>query len=412
MASDPAIFGHVASGFEPVRAAFEENFRLRGEIGAACAAVVEGEVVVDLWGGVLDAARPDEPWREDSLVVVYSMTKGLAAMVVALAHSRGQIDYDAPVAQYWQEFAQNGKDRVTVRQLLGHEAGLCAIDESLHWETLADLDRLASILAKQKPAWRVGERHGYHSLSIGLYENELVRRVDPAHRTIGQILREDVCEPLDAELYIGLPQAVPEDRLATLHAGARADMFRALDTLTPAFVFASVVPGNITYKTFRNPRLKSALELAARPWLDLELAAANGVASARGAAKAYGAFAVGGGKLGISKRTLDELEAEPPLPRKGRLRDAVLRTDTKFSLGFWKPYAGYPFGSDHRAYGTPGAGGSMAFADPSTRLGFAYTPNKLGLHMWNDPREASLRDAIYRCLGVDPGTSHTAGRNA
>jgi CubicO group peptidase (beta-lactamase class C family) len=180
------IGGVVAPGFEPVRAEFEANFSRRGELGAACAAYHRGALIVDLWGGYRDFSR-GERWEEDTLVLVYSTSKGLAAITVAMAHSRGWLDFDAPVALYWPEFAQNGKERVTVRQLLAHQAGLCAIDERLTADRLGDLDGLAEVLARQRPAWEPGTRQGYHALSLGWYEGELIRRVDPQHRSLGRI---------------------------------------------------------------------------------------------------------------------------------------------------------------------------------------------------------------------------------
>ena len=209
--------GWVAPGFEEVRDEFDRNFAERGEIGAAVAAYWRGEKVVDLWGG-RRTPTGDEPWNEDTMVVVNSTTKGLAAMTVAVANSRGWIDYDAPVAEYWPEFAQNGKGAITVRQLLSHEAGLVWIDEPLHFEDMRDLDRVSGVLARQKPAWEPGTRHGYHAMTIGLYMQELIRHVDPAHRTLGQFFREEIAKPLEIEFYIGLPPEIPDERLAQLQA--------------------------------------------------------------------------------------------------------------------------------------------------------------------------------------------------
>ena len=185
-------------GFEEVRAEFERNFAERGEIGAAVAAYWRGEKVVDLWGG-RRAPDGDAPWNEDTMVVVNSTTKGLAAMTVAVANARGWLDYDAPVARYWPEFAQNGKGEITVRQLLGHEAGLVSLDEILRVDKLSDLDDMARLLARQKPAWPPGTRHGYHAMTIGLYMQELIRRVDPAHRTLGRFFHEEIARPLRIE---------------------------------------------------------------------------------------------------------------------------------------------------------------------------------------------------------------------
>src|ERR1051326_4672232 len=209
------IHGAVAPGFEDVRTAFERNFAERGEIGSAVAAYWHGEKVVDLWGGYRTPER-DALWDEDTMVVVMSTTKGLAAMTLAVANARGWIDYEAPVARYWPEFAQNGKADVTVRQLLGHEAGLVLLDEELRIRQMRNLDAVAGVLARQKPAWPPGTRHGYHTMSLGLYMQELIRHVDPEHRTLGRFFHEEIAVPLGLELYIGLPPAIPDERLATV----------------------------------------------------------------------------------------------------------------------------------------------------------------------------------------------------
>ena len=209
------IQGFVRSGFEPVRDAFVENFTRRGELGAACCVYQHGEKVVDLWGGVRDRAS-GEPWRADTMVVVHSATKGLAAMVLALAHSRGWLDYDERVCTYWPEFAQAGKERITVRQLLAHQAGLFAFDETVDREVVADLDRLAEIMARQRPAWEPGERQAYHAISLGFYESELVRRIDPRIAAWGGSSHEEIAEPLGLDFYIGMPESIPDERLAPL----------------------------------------------------------------------------------------------------------------------------------------------------------------------------------------------------
>jgi len=197
------IHGYVAPGFEELREEFIKNFTKRGELGAACAIYYKGEKVVDLWGGYRDA-KSRAPWEENTMVMVFSTTKGLAAMTVAVVHSRGLIDYDEKVATYWPEFAQNGKESITVRQLLSHQAGLPVLDKKLTLEQVADLDALAEVLARQKPIWEPGTKHGYHAATLGLYMNELIQRVDPQHRSLGQFFQDEIAEPLDLEFYIGL----------------------------------------------------------------------------------------------------------------------------------------------------------------------------------------------------------------
>ena len=209
------IQGHVSPGFEAVREAFVENFVRRRELGGACCAYQRGEKVVDLWGGIRNK-QTREPWEQDTMVVVHSATKGLAAMTLALAHSRGWLDYEERVARYWPEFAQQGKEKITVRQLLAHQAGLFAFDEPVDRSVVADLDRLAVVLARQKPAWEPGTRQAYHAITLGFYEGELLRRVDPRHRSLGQFFQDEIATPLGEDVYIRLPEQIPNSRLATL----------------------------------------------------------------------------------------------------------------------------------------------------------------------------------------------------
>jgi CubicO group peptidase (beta-lactamase class C family) len=162
------IHGFVSRGYEAVREAFAENFVRRREVGAACCVYHRGEKVVDLWGGIRNKAT-GEPWQEDTMALVYSATKGMAAMTLALAHSRGWLDYDEPVCKYWKEFAQNGKEKITVRQLLAHQAGLFAFDKPVDRSVVANLDRLAEVMARQKPVWEPGTRQAYHAITIGYY---------------------------------------------------------------------------------------------------------------------------------------------------------------------------------------------------------------------------------------------------
>src|SRR5512134_3047472 len=219
----PGIQGYVSRGFEPVREAFVENFHRRRELGGACCAFHRGEKVVDLWGGIRNGAT-GAPWEEGTMVLVYSATKGLSAMTLAIAHSRGWLDYDERVCKYWPEFAQNGKETITVRQLLAHQAGLFAFDEQGDRSLLADLDRLAVVLARQKPAWPPGERQAYHAITLGYYEGELLRRIDPRHRSLGRFFDEEIAAPLGLAAYIRVPDSIPDARLATLAPPGRFEM--------------------------------------------------------------------------------------------------------------------------------------------------------------------------------------------
>lgn len=390
MRATARVHGRVAPGFEQVRTEFERNFTERGEIGAAVAAHWRGENVVDLWGGHR-TPEGDEPWNEDTMVVVMSSTKGLSAMTLALANARGWLDYDQQVARYWPEFAQNGKAAVTVRQLLAHEAGLVLIDEKVTLEKLRDLNGLARLLARQKPAWEPGTRHGYHTLTIGLYMQEILRRVDPDHRTLGRFFHEEIAEPLGLEFYIGLPADIPDERLARVRPLSRLRGLKALRYTPPAVTLKMIRPGSLLRRSF----LGSDLDMNDRKSLEIELPAGNGVGTARAIARAYAAFADGGRELGITPETFACLTE---LPEPARARDEVLGVPSYFSLGFLRPGPEVSFGSSPRAFGSPGAGGSFAFADPDAGLGYAYVMNKLDFYLVDDPREKALRDAVYRAI--------------
>ncbi len=381
------IHGFVAPGFEEVRAEFERNFAERGEIGAAVAAYWRGEKVVDLWGG---SRTPDggEPWNEDTMVAVMSTTKGLSAMTLAVANARGWLDYDAPVARYWPEFAQNGKAAVTVRQLLGHEAGLVLLDEAPTLEKLGDLDGMARLLARQTPAWPPGTRHGYHTMTLGLYMQELIRRVDPAHRSLGRFFHEEIAGPLGLEFYIGLPREIPDSRVAKLKTLSRTRALLALPTTPPVMLLQVLKPRSLVRRS-----MLLELDMNDRRTFDVELPAGNGVGTARAIARAYSAFAEGGAELGITPATFARITAPA-----GESKDAVLGVPTCFSLGFLRPGPSGPFGSSRRAFGGPGAGGSFAFADPDARLGFAYVMNRMDFYLHDDPREKALRDAVHRAI--------------
>jgi CubicO group peptidase (beta-lactamase class C family) len=385
------VEGMVAPGFEEVRAEFERNFAERGEIGAAVAAYWRGEKVVDLWGG-RRAPEGDALWKEDTMVVVMSTTKGLAAMTLAVANARGWLDYDAPVARYWPEFAQNGKAQVTVRQLIGHEAGLVLLDEKLTIDKLRDLDYMARLLARQKPAWPPGTRHGYHTMTLGLYMQELIRHVDPACRSLGRFFHDEIAVPLELEFHIGLPREVPDERLAVLKTLSRTRALLALPHTPPVLIAKMLPPSSL----LRRSMLLANLDWNDRRWLEVEIPAGNGVGTARAIARAYSAFAEGGAEVGITPETFARVIAPPVVARP---EDEVLGIPSYFSLGFLRPGPDVSFGSSPRAFGAPGAGGSFAFADPDARLGYAYVMNKMDFYLTDDPREKPLRAAVYRAMG-------------
>jgi CubicO group peptidase (beta-lactamase class C family) len=390
------IHGEVAPGFEDVRKEFERNFTKRGELGAACCVYHEGEKVVDLWGGYRDEKKR-LPWEEDTLVLVFSTTKGMAAMTIAVAHSRGWLDFDERVAAYWPEFAQAGKEKITVRQLLSHQAGLSAIDEPLTPEVLADLDGVAQAIARQAPSCEPGTKQGYHGISLGFYEGELIRRVDPQGRSLGRFFAEEIAEPLGIEFYIGLPEEVPEERIAVIKDLVIAMMIFHLGDMPGRFSLAMLNPRSLSSRSFLNPRLKNPSDLGVPPLCHVEIPAANGIGQVRGVARAYSAFAMGGGELGIGEETMKAL-TQPAVRPSGGCFDQVLKLDTNFSLGYMKPFPDFDFGSSVRSFGTVGAGGSFGYADPDARIGYAYAMSRMGYHIFDDPRDKAIRDALYKCL--------------
>ena len=389
------IAGHVSAGLESVRDVFIENFTERHELGGACCVYHRGEKVVDLWGGVRNKTT-GEPWDEDTMVVVWSATKGLAAMTLALAHSRGWLDYDERVATYWPEFAQHGKDRVTVRQLLAHQAGLFAFDEPVDRAVVADPDRLAVILARQKPAWEPGAREAYHALTLGFYEGELVRRIDPKHRSLGQFFQEEIASPLSIDFYIRLPESIPNDRLATLASPSPWAMVRGFPF---RLTLASLNHHSKIYRALiTNPGagiVNDEQHIYAR---NLEVPSGGGVGTARAIARAYGVFATDGRALGLRRETLEALAA-PAVPSTiGGFFDEALFGEMRYSLGFMKPSPVWPFGGA-RSFGSPGSGGALGFADPDAAIGYGYVTSQMGTTLTGDPRDVALRNAVYAALG-------------
>jgi CubicO group peptidase (beta-lactamase class C family) len=388
------IGGDVDVGYGKVADAFRRNLSSGQEVGAAVAVYRDGRKVVDLWGGLRNGTT-QAPWQRDTLVNVFSTTKGVASLAVAVAASRGLLSYDAKVADYWPEFAQAGKGAITVRQLLGHQAGLPTVKPQLTLADIADTVKLSARLAAQAPAWVPGTRHGYHSVTLGWYESELIRHTDPHGRTLGRYFAEEIAGPLQLDFYIGLPASVDRDRVAHLHAFSKSQMMLHLTSLPLRLVGAVMNPYSMAARSLAVCEGVTALDDFNRDELRrVEMPASNGTGTARSVAKLYGSAATGGSELGLSSGVRDALEG-PAVPPTGRLRDKVLQVDTSYSLGFGKPTSKFVFGSSGRAFGWPGAGGSFGFADPDTGIGFGYVMNKLGFNLPSDPRELSLRQALF-----------------
>jgi CubicO group peptidase (beta-lactamase class C family) len=350
-----------------------------------------GEKVVDLWGGVRNKSTGD-PWEEDTMVLVHSATKGLAAMTLAVAHSRGWLDYEERVCTYWREFAQQGKETITVRQLLAHQAGLFAFDEQADRGVIADLDRLAVVLARQQPAWEPGTRQAYHAITLGYYESELLRRIDPRHRSLGQFFQDKIASPLGLDFYIRLPESIPNSRLATL---APPSLLARLQGFPIRLTLASLNRRSNIVRALAGSELPRDEEcIYAR---NFEVPSGGGVGTARAIARVYSVFATGGRELQLSPATLRALSA-PAIPPTHGFYDECLKGDgVQFSLGFMKSSPAWPFGNEG-SFGSPGAGGSLGFADPQAGIGYAYVTSQMGTALTGDPRDLALRNALYSLI--------------
>jgi len=393
------VQGAVDPRFRRVQDVFEENFGRRAEVGASVCAWVDGQKVVDLWGGLADV-RTGRPWEEDTLGFLFSSTKGLTALAMLMLADRGKLDHDAPVAEYWPEFARNGKEAITVRQLLNHRSGLCAIDRPLTLDDLEDPARVAPALEAQEPLWEPGTHQGYCGVSFGIYVAELFRRIEG--RTIGRFLAEEVSAPLGADIHLGLPPEA-EERVATVYPPRRRD--RILRGL-PRLVWGRGVEGRVfrafadkssrTARAFANPAElgPKALRNVNTPRVHrMELPWMNGIANARSLATVYATLA--GVASSEVQLVVPELLEEVQRRQSWQV-DRVLRKPMGFSLGFVKEES-HLFSPYPETFGHPGAGGCVGFADPPRRLAFGYVMNRMDWHL-RSPRCLALCHAVYDCL--------------
>ncbi|MCZ0204616.1 serine hydrolase [Streptomyces sp. UMAF16] len=381
------IHGHCDPRFTAVREAFEENFRARGELGAAVAVTVAGETVVDLWGGWADPART-RPWERDTVVNVWSTTKGVVALCAHLLADRGLLDLDAPVAAYWPEFAAEGKGKVLVRHLLSHRAGLAGLREPHTLEQLYDWETTTARLAATAPWWEPGTRSGYHALTYGFLVGEVIRRVSGLRP--GAFLERELAGPLGVDFTVGLP-ARDVGRAAELvlaPAPQGAEQAVDLGTLTP-----------VARAALANPATGPAQANSAG-WRAAEIPAANGHGTARAVAALYGVFA-GRGAFG-GRRFLSPRAAERARESEGPGRDLVLGAafegETEIGLGLWLSGPHGLYGPNPRAFGHDGFGGSCGLADPEAGVSLGYVMNRMGHRLADDPRKTALVDALYRAL--------------
>lgn len=383
----PQVHGHCDPRFAAVRTAFEENFRDRGELGAAVAVTVDGVTVADLWGGWADPARA-RAWERDTLVNVWSTSKGPTALCAHILADRGLLDLDAPVAAYWPEFAAAGKERVLVRHLLSHRAGLAGLREPHSLEQLYDWELTTARLAATHPWWEPGTRSGYHALTYGFLVGEVVRRVSGMRP--GAFLEREVTGPLGVDFTVGL---------AEKEAGRAAELVHppAASASEQAAVFSQLAPAAVAALT--NP-LAGAAEANSPRWRAAEIPAANGHGTARAVAALYGVFA-GRGEHG-GRRVLSAEAAERVREGQGACRDLVLGAgfehETEIGLGLWLSGPNGSYGPNPRAFGHDGFGGSCGLADPEAGVSLGYVMNRMGPHIADDPRKKALVDALYSAL--------------
>lgn len=395
------IAGICQPGWEPVREAFAQNFASRGEEGASISIRIDGRTVVDLWGGAADDGKP---WEEDTISLVFSATKGATALAAHLLVDRGELDLFKPIAHYWPEFAQAGKQDAAVLMALNHSVGLPGLREPVPQWAFEDWDFMVDRLAHEEPFWEPGTRNGYHLLTFGWTVGELVRRV--TGQSLGTFFREAIATPNGIDMQVG-HTGKDESRVARITPYAHADLSRVVEferlcMAEPESLPARAMinsggysPAVIDEQTGRcipdTPRARAA-----------ELGGAGGVTNARGLA---GLYALVAGREG-------QAFSADSIARMGRVsmatqRDAILQIPTRFALGFMKSLDNthLPNGDilsavlGESAFGHVGAGGSIGFADPDANMAFGYTMNIMGPGIWLNPRGQALVDAAYQCLG-------------
>lgn len=396
-----ALRGTCDPRFSAVAEEFERSFRERNEVGASVCLTVDGEKLVDLWGGI---ARPDDatPWVEDTISIVFSCTKGATALCAHMLASRGQLDLDAPVEKYWPEFATAGKEHATVRMLLDHSVGLPALRTPIESGGVYDWEYMVRTLAAEAPFWKPGTRNGYHMINFGWTVGEIVRRV--SGRSLGTFFREEVAEPLGIEFWIGMPEA-HEARVAPVIAWTPS---------SPDEI------GEFARVMISDPQSTQALSLLNTGGFDpnsrechaAEIGGAGGISNARGLAGMYAPLACGGSHGGVTLVDPDTLARMGEISTATQ-EDATLLVPTRFSLGFMKSMDNRNRARGDRdsailgsaAFGHVGAGGSIGFADPEAGLSFGYTMNRMGPGILLNDRGQGLVDAAYRSLGYRSNAS-------
>jgi CubicO group peptidase (beta-lactamase class C family) len=375
--------GQVLQRLKPL---FQENFEKLGELGAALSIWQNGKQVVDLYGGFCDAGR-EKPWTADTLVLVWSATKGIGSACLLHALQQQKLELNRRVAEFWPEFGQADKDKITLGQLLSHQAGLCALDQRVD---VLDYDGVICALEAQAPLWPPGTAHGYHARTFGFLLDQLIRRI--TRKPLSEYWQETFAGPLELDFWIGLPEE-ENSRVATIYAAKSG-----IPPKPARFYRDLITPGTLARKTFTSPYGLNVISKMNDPHIRAHpIVSFGGIGSASALAKFYSMLANGGefnGQIFFSQETIERMTT---MLSDGI--DRVFQIPTAFSAGFMKDSrdAGRRmFGPSGTSFGHPGAGGSHAFADPENKIAFAYVMNQMEQSVLPNEKSLQLVDAIYR----------------
>jgi CubicO group peptidase (beta-lactamase class C family) len=373
------VFGFCDDRFAEVRDTLAASIATGSDVGASYALTIDGEMVIDLWGGHLDEDQT-MPWQEDTIINVYSTTKTMSFLTTLMLADRGELDFDAPVARYWPEFAANGKEDVRVWHLMNHTAGLSGMDEPIEPEDLYDWDRMCSALARQAPWWEPGTATGYHAITQGYLIGEVVRRI--SGQTLGQFFATEIARPLQADFHIGVPES-EFPRIAKLILVGEGEAPAPEDS------------GSISARTFRNP-FSPAQYSWTDGWRKAEIPAANGHGNARSVARAQAPLACGGSAFGV--RLFSEDIARQVMQPRISGTDLVMGVPQTFGLGFGIVSDSVPLSPNKNSCYWGGWGGSAIVIDQDARISAAYVMNKMAGGLTPDLRAFKLLAAVYRNL--------------
>lgn len=380
----PFVGGFCDTAFSAVREAFINNFVEHNEIGASVCIEVDGRVVVDLYGGYADVAKT-KSWKQDQLVNVFSVGKGITSLVAAQCVDRGEISYDSLIVDIWPEFGSHGKELMTLRDALGHRVGLPAVRHQLAPFAMYDWTAMCDALAHERPWWIPGSNHGYHVNTFGYIVGEVLRRA--TGKSVGTLIAERIASALDADIYLGCSPSI-HHRMAE---------FEWPSTTPPILPTTGVTEEQLLqFNTYYNPPgLSGAQTVNTAEWRSAEIPSTNMHASAQGVARMYSVLAHGGSHNQVHLASRDVLQLASTEVSNGI--DAVLGRESRFGHGFQIPLPERGFGPHTEAYGHYGAGGSVGFCDPVSRVGFGYVMNQMGPR-WQNPRNKALMNALYECL--------------